>query len=125
MGCKRCMDPRQVENRRDLRQVIFGNNLLKTKRIQQLTLIVRPSWTAPANHRLNPTESRFVGRLDESFATQSPEADIARRCRRLLHDAVIRRCRLNVRFARADLDPRSCDVAKTTWSAAKASAGSN
>jgi hypothetical protein len=29
MGCKLCMDPRQVENRSDLaNQVIFGNNLL-------------------------------------------------------------------------------------------------
>src|SRR5262249_25071194 len=42
------------------------------KRIGSVHHLAVPSSTAPANHRLNPTESRFAHRLNESFATQSP-----------------------------------------------------
>src|SRR5258705_2502777 len=41
------------------------------KRIDPVHPLAAPSWTAPANHRLSPTESRFVRSLNESFATQS------------------------------------------------------
>src|SRR5262249_13570 len=41
------------------------------KRIGPVHHLAVPSSTAPANHRLNPTESRFAHRLNERFATQS------------------------------------------------------
>jgi hypothetical protein len=50
------------------------------KRIVPVHPLADPSWTAPANHRLNPTESRFAHGLNESFATQSGgKADISQR----------------------------------------------
>src|SRR6266478_1344657 len=39
------------------------------KRIALVHPLAAPSWTAPANHHLNPTESRFALGLNESFAT--------------------------------------------------------
>src|SRR5262249_16008886 len=41
------------------------------KRIGPVHHLAVPSSTAPANHRLNPTESRFAHRLNDRFATQS------------------------------------------------------
>jgi hypothetical protein len=46
------------------------------KRIGLVHAPAAPSSTAPANRHLNPTESRFIDRLNESFAsfaTQSGE----------------------------------------------------
>src|SRR2546427_516969 len=52
------------------------------KRIAFVRPLAAPSWTAPANHRLNSTESRFAHRLNERFATQSGQSGYQRRCGR-------------------------------------------
>ena len=63
--------------------MIGRNHLVEIKRIEELSLTVLP----PTHHAplplmpYPPTESRIASRLNESFATQSPEADITQQGR--------------------------------------------
>jgi hypothetical protein len=79
-SCKLLVYPAQSERRIDLpNQMIRGHHLCRDQTRKGIGPLAAPLCTVPANRRLIvETESPFAHRLNESFATQSPQSGHAR-----------------------------------------------
>src|SRR6266851_6324261 len=98
--CQFLVHPAQIENAVDLPDQMVGRHyLVEIKRVEKLALSIPlppHHWTAPANHRLNPTESRFAHCLNQSFATKSATNGLMHRSKHRLY-SITSSARVNIR----------------------------